>query len=131
MNNSDAYKDFKFSKPIKVIKSKTKIKLSTKPIRHKSKTSRNTSRSLSQETINKVYERDWYKCIVEWCTNRNVTLPHHANFWIEANYSDNRNDVDQLVTLCQEHHYEIHHWKWQYLREYCKDYLDNFYKRWN
>ncbi len=129
MNNSDDYKDFKFSKPIKVIKTKSKIKLSTKPIRHKSKTSRNTSRSLSQDIIDQVYERDWFKCIIPECTCKDLDLPHHIFFGIESNRWPNRNDVSELCTLCVWHHHIVHHWpEWsQEIRDYCKTYINNYY----
>ena len=115
------YTDFKFAKPIKIVKP-------TKQIKSKSKTSRNVSRSLSKEIITSVYERDNFKCIIPECCERNLDLPHHVYFWIEANRNENRNNEDQLVSLCQWHHHWIHHWWREDLREYCKFYLINYYK---
>jgi len=55
MNNTDSYVDFKFAKPTKSIKIK------------RYKTSwHNTVRKLDADTIRKVYERDWHKCIICW-----------------------------------------------------------------
>lgn len=57
-----------------------------KPIAHKSKTTKNTARSLDDETIKEVYARDNYTCIIPDCGKRTLDLPHHAYFGgIQAN----------------------------------------------
>lgn len=86
----------------------------------------NTVRSMTEETIEKVLERDDYCCVV--CKrNSNLERPHHAFFWLEANRWEDRNEYHQLVTICIPCHYDIHS-KWDTeKRELCKDYLRNIY----
>lgn len=96
-----------------------------KPIAHRSKTNKNTARTITQETIGEVYARDKYECIL--CGSRNLDLPHHAYFGSQANHNENRNDPDQLVSVCMLCHYDIHSKGKQGKREMCIDYLKNIY----
>jgi len=91
-----------------------------------SKKNNNQRRTFTQETIEKVLERDGHKCII--CGSKNLeSAPHHAFYGMEANYGDNRNDPDQVVTICIDCHYCIHSKGDRYKRSFCKDYLTNFY----
>lgn len=83
----------------------------------------------SKETKEQILNRDLY-CIIcktKWEYN-NITDYHHVFFWIEAEYWDDRNDVNKWVWLCRNCHYEIHHWKdWnnETYRNICKEYIKN------
>lgn len=99
-------------------------------IAHKSKTSKNTARSLDDETIREVYTRDEFRCIVPGCGKTTLDLPHHAYFGgIQANRWPDRNEPHQLVTLCTDCHYLIHSKGDQGRREFCIDYLKEHYAK--
>jgi len=88
-----------------------------------------TKRKLTMEVIREVYERDEKTCVC--CRELGKTLdpPHHAFYGGEANRKENRNDADQLVTICHHCHFRIHHGKGsQELRQQCKDYLKSYYE---
>ncbi len=89
------------------------------------KIGKNTKRKVSEKTKREVLERDWW-CVIQWCTSWMLErTPHHSFFGWEANYWPDRNDANQLVTICLDHHRAIHD-KWdRKLRQYCKEYLDN------
>ena len=77
----------------------------------------------SQTTRQSIYERDWGICI--FCHDRSVTA-HHIYFWCESNYDDDRNNISQWVTVCQDHHSEIHSCsKWSWKRQEAIEYLLN------
>lgn len=121
MKNSELYAWLPFAKPITE-------KKKPKAIAKVSKSNKNTARKLNAETIWAVYKRDWFKCIIKWCTERNIDIPHHIFYWIEAEYWEDRNDINKLVTLCQWHHYQIHHWEWgKVINNECKEYINNIY----
>ena len=111
--------NLKFSKPITV-------KKKLKPIAQKSKNNKNTIRKLTKTITEQVYKRDWYKCIIKWCYDTDLDPPHHIFYWINAEYWEDRNNINKLVTLCKKHHYQIHHWSWwKKLNEECKLYINN------
>lgn len=98
-----------------------------KPIARVSRTSKNTVRHLDAETIEQVYRRDSYNCIVYDCICKQLDPPHHAFYGAQAHRGPERNDVEELVTLCVDHHYEIHSKGNKALRQYCIDYLERTY----
>ena len=95
------------------------------------KKNKNTIAKFSKEIKAEILIRD-KSCIIKDCDN-GIQDYHHAYYWaIHANLWPNRNDVDQWVWLCAACHANIHHfsnnWKSQELREYCMNYLQNYYK---
>ena len=93
-----------------------------------SKTNKNTPAKFSQETKEKIIERD-QGCIICW-SKFNIEY-HHAYFGGQAMRKENRNEADQGVALCNHHHHEIHHWnnwEWQNIRKECIYYLVNLIK---
>lgn len=83
----------------------------------------NTKRGVSNETKQEVLIRDDYACVI--CRTRFFieTTPHHAYYWGEAIHTPNRNDSDQLVTICKDCHHALHFGYWNEYRIYCIDYL--------
>jgi hypothetical protein len=85
-----------------------------------------TKRHLSYKVIQAVYERDKFACIICGKTI-NLDIPHHAWYGLEAQYNHNRNNLNQLVTLCIDDHRNIHaDIGNQINREICKQYLLNY-----
>ena len=62
----------------------------------------------NSDTKKEILFRDRY-CII--CKKNNkyedITDYHHVYFWIEAEYWENRNDVNKWVWLCRNCHNEI------------------------
>ena len=85
---------------------------------------KNTKRKITPEVAYEVQARDWYCIICEYWT---ISEIHHVFYWNEANYSDSRNDPDQLVWLCNKCHYILHSSGGNEYRELTKKYLKSFY----
>ena len=85
---------------------------------------KNTKRKITPEVARNVQARDGY-CII--CEYWIISEIHHVFYWNEANYSDSRNDTDQLVWLCNKCHYILHSSGWNEYREFTKNYLKSFY----
>jgi hypothetical protein len=79
----------------------------------------------STNTKKEIFKRDWWKCI--FCYSRYLDA-HHVYFWTETNYWDNRNDINQGVSVCIECHRECH-WcsKWEWKRQEAINYLLKIY----
>lgn len=84
---------------------------------------KNTKRKISRETAEEVMNRD-KGCIVDGALIQEI---HHAYYWNEAEYSEDRNDANKLVWLCRKCHDMIHSRWWNEYREYCKNYLKTYY----
>jgi len=83
-----------------------------------------TPARFSKETKQAIFERDWYICIIKWCTNRWVD-PHHVYFWLQSNTDKYRNDTNKWVTLCRTCHEKCHPCKsWQWIRQEAIDYIE-------
>lgn len=83
----------------------------------------------SNKTKEEIFERDWW-CIICW-TNKWMLSFHHYKFWQYSNYWKDRNDVKEWVCLCFAHHSEAHSCSmWEWVRQKCYDYINNYYK-WN
>jgi len=78
-----------------------------KPIPKVSKNNKNTRRTFTKETIEAVFTRDGYKCVI--CGSEDLeSAPHHAWYGSEANHGEDRNSQSQVVTICKKCHYAIH-----------------------
>lgn len=56
---------------------------------------------------NNVFKRDGYKCVIcGYKKIKNKIIPHHLNSWDK--YIDERFDVNNGVTLCENHHIDFH-----------------------
>ena len=89
---------------------------------------KNTVRKITKQVKEFVIQRDKI-CIICW--NRNITQIHHCYYWNQAVYSENRNDPDQLVWLCDKCHH-ILHFDWSNIyREDCIKYLQLYYEQIN
>lgn len=85
---------------------------------------KNTKREISKKTAEEVRARDKF-CIIPKC-GMLIDEMHHAFYWIAADYSPNRNKVNQLVGLCKSCHDKLHsRWGNEY-RQFCKDYLKQY-----
>ena len=103
-----------------------KIEKKPKPIPKKQTDNRkrNTKRKVTKEVAKYVLQRD-DMCII--CKKEQISQIHHCYYWKDAIYTDNRNDIDQLVWLCETCHILLHfHWDNNYRQE-CIDYLQNYY----
>jgi len=85
----------------------------------------NTKRLITKETKEIVYERDGGKCVLCKCSTQDEF--HHALFWAESIYTENRNNPDQLVLLCHSCHNKLHFESDSWRREECKIYLNKIY----
>lgn len=86
---------------------------------------RNTKRLVSTETKRDVWQRDNGNCVICWKTTDDHF--HHIKFWSQSIHTKNRNDVDQLVLLCNPCHHALHfEWGNDY-RQFCIDYIINYY----
>jgi len=86
---------------------------------------KNVKRMTSFELYEECLKRD------KWCVicskSFDLDYPHHVLFWLEKEYWPRRNDIDRLVTICRDCHYDIHS-KWhEDKREICKEYLKTIY----
>ena len=89
---------------------------------------KNKTAQFSVKTKEAIFERDGWCCIVCWEQPHSI---HHVFFSTESNYWPNRNDPDQWVTLCHKHH-QWKEWchgctRWEWVRQFCIDYLDKYY----
>ena len=99
-------------------KTHTKIKqVSTK--------NKNTPAKFSKETKWAIMIRD-KQCIICW---KPITDIHHVFFSQQAEYWDDRNDINKWVGLCREDH-DLVHWckQWEWIRQFCIDYLKQIYE---
>lgn len=49
---------------------------------------------------------------------------HHSFFGLDKNYWEDRNNANQWILLCREHHEEAHLFKsWNWIRQDCINYL--------
>lgn len=86
----------------------------------------NTKRRFTKEVLEEVWERDG-GCVVCGAMT-NLDKPHHAYYGgIDAIRTPNRNDADQLVTICVECHRDIHENGNREARNHCKEYLQTYY----
>ena len=90
-----------------------------------SKKNKNVSAKFSKKTKADILIRD-KTCIICW---KPITDIHHVFFGTQSYYWDNRNEIDQWVWLCREHHNEVHWCKqWEWIRQFCIDYLKQIYE---
>lgn len=83
---------------------------------------KNTKRKITPDLFEKCLDRDWW-CVI-CCTTKNLDRPHHAWFWISSNLWENRNELDQVVTICMADHHKLHFEWWNNYREKCIQYLE-------
>ena len=101
-------------------------KKTTNKIKQVSTKNKNTQAKFSKLTKEAIMIRD-RQCIICW---KHWTSVHHVWYGTEANHWDNRNDRDQWVLLCADHHLEVHWCKqWEWIRQFCIDYLNKIYER--
>lgn len=87
----------------------------------------------SQETKLAILLRD--KCCIicnRWNKVSVITDFHHVYYWLQAEYTEDRNDVNKWVWLCAQCHFNIHHWTkvdTQELRYFCINYLLEYYDK--
>ena len=87
---------------------------------------KNTKREITNETKQIVYSRDEWKCVICKCWTQDEF--HHINYGWSAIYTDNRNDLDQLVLLCHNCHNKLHfEWYTEY-RDKTIEYITNYYE---
>ncbi len=82
----------------------------------------------SKETKVQIFERDKH-CL--FCPDA-IQDYHHIFYGWNAEYWEERNNVDKWVWLCRHHHELIHHftdWSSQSIREQCIRYLKEYYER--
>ena len=105
---------------------KFKEKKTPTKIKQVSTKNKNTPAKFSKETKWAIMIRD-RQCIICW---KPITDIHHVFFWTECEYWDDRNDINKWVGLCREHH-DLVHWckQWEWIRQFCIDYLNNFYEK--
>lgn len=88
--------------------------------------SKNTKRKITKDLFEQAFSRD-KGCVICW-TQFDLYRPHHAYYWIDQNLWENRNDLDQVVTICRTHHHKLHfEWGNNY-REEAIEYLKNYYE---
>lgn len=78
---------------------------------------KNVKAKFSNEVKQQVVERD-IVCILCWAQWHSV---HHVFFWMEAEYTKDRNNADKGVLLCFNCHNKAH-WDRE-TRNKCKEYL--------
>lgn len=106
-----------------------KIEKKLKPIPKKQTDNRkkNTKRKITKAVAEYVLWRDKV-CII--CKQEKISQIHHCYFWESAVYTENRNDPDQLVWLCENCHTLLHFdWNHNHYRQECIDYLHNYYRK--
>lgn len=88
---------------------------------------KNITREVTEAVKKRVYERDFWRCIICHTMENLENVPHHVNYGIDAKYTNDRNSSKELVTICRDCHYAIHS-KWDtQKREYCKIYLNEIW----
>jgi hypothetical protein len=89
----------------------------------------NTKRKITKAVAEHVIERDKI-CII--CKKEQISQIHHCYFWDQAVYTENRNDPDQLVWLCEQCHTLLHFdWYSNHYRQECIEYVQNYYRKIN
>ena len=84
---------------------------------------KNTTREVTEIVKKRVYEREYWKCVICHTMENLESVPHHANYGIFAKFTADRNSSKELVTICRNCHYYIHS-KWDNeKREFCINYL--------
>jgi hypothetical protein len=89
-----------------------------------------TTRKFPKKSVEEVLARDecCVICSARWYEWTPIETLHHAFFWwIYANYSEDRNNADQLIWLCNYCHTEFAH-KSNTWREFCMNYLKAYYE---
>ena len=99
-------------------------KKNTTKIKQVSTKNKNTPAKFSKETKWAIMIRD-KQCIICW---KPITDIHHVFFSQQAEYWDDRNDINKWVGLCREDH-DLVHWckQWEWIRQFCIVYLKNIY----
>jgi hypothetical protein len=113
--------NFCYSNYQKDNKSSPKVKNTIRKVSLKNK---NTIASFTSETKAQILIRDRH-CIICWNW---ISDYHHIFYWWQAEYWEDRNNVNKWVWLCAIDHFKIHHWvDWisQELRYKCIDYINN------
>lgn len=87
---------------------------------------KNTVRKVTKETKEIVYERDGGKCV--FCKRPTQDHFHHIYWWMESEYSENRNDPDRLVLACYDCHTICHTKETKKYRLLWKEYIKNICK---
>ncbi len=85
---------------------------------------KNTKREITQATREAVMNRDG-GCII--CLDQSSVEIHHALYGIDAEFTPDRNDPNKLVWLCVRDHHQLHSHFGNDYRQYCKNYLVNYY----
>ena len=92
-----------------------------------SKKNKNVSAKFSKKTQADILIRD-KTCIL---CSKPIQDFHHVFFGTQSYYWNNRNERDQWVWLCREHHNEVHSCKqWTWVRQKCIDYVNSYYNNW-
>lgn len=82
---------------------------------------KNTKRKITEKVFQECFSRD-KGCVICW-TQFNLDRPHHVLYGNEQNLWEDRNNADQLVTICKSCHHKLHfEWGNNY-RELTKKYL--------
>lgn len=87
----------------------------------------NTKRHISKETKEIVYERDWGKCV--FCKHSTKDHFHHIYWWLESEYTEDRNNPDKLILACSDCHTKCHTKETKKYRELWKQYITNYYDK--
>jgi hypothetical protein len=97
---------YAITKPCKRCKSQTGTNTSKSKIKHRSSANSVPPADFSTKTKELMLERDGW-CIIWWdCAEWLVA--HHCYFSNNANRTSTRNNLDQWVTLCGRHHFQLH-----------------------
>ena len=85
----------------------------------------NTKRKITEDLFEQAFSRD-KGCVICW-TQFDLDRPHHILYWNMAEYWPEKNNLDRVVTICRIHHYQLHfQWDNDY-RQFCIDYLTEYY----
>jgi hypothetical protein len=103
----------------------------------KKKKTKWTVARFSKETKEKILERDW-GCILcmNWqeCWDTSWILDyHHVLFGLQKEITEDRNNVEKWVCIHREPHQKWCHWSkvWEGIREFCINYLKEYYEKAN
>jgi hypothetical protein len=73
------------------------------------------------KTKKEIFNRDSWRCI--FCLSEAIDR-HHRYFWMERDYSDNRNKLNAWVLVCRNCHNECHSCSiWEWKRQLAINYL--------
>ena len=89
----------------------------------------NTKRLITKETKEIVYERDGGKCV--FCWRHTQDHFHHLYWWIESEYSEDRNRPEAIVLACSDCHTLCHKVDTNKYRKLGKDYIQHYYEQIN